>query len=92
MLSEIWILEFSEKQQVFHMNNDNGRTPENTNGWVTISKGDDSYISAFIDYAEQRYKFNKKKPVKLSTVIQAFKSYDIMVSKLKIRFNVERKW
>jgi hypothetical protein len=90
MKRDIFILEFSERQQVFHMNY--GQHPENTYGWQTIAKGEDNYISVFIDYIEDRYKFNKKKPIKLRTVEREFKAYELLIAHLKRRFNVDRKW
>lgn len=90
MSEDIFILEFSEKQQAFHMNF--GQHPENSYGWQTIAKGEDNYISVFIDYIEERHKFDKKKPIKVKTVEREFKYYELMMDKLKIRFNVNRKW
>lgn len=90
MKEEIFILEFSEKQQTFHMNS--GTHSANTHGWQTIAKGEDNYISVFIDYIEVRYKFNKEKPIKTKTVEREFKYFEMMMGKLKIRFNVNRKW
>lgn len=90
MGEDIFILEFSEKQQAFHMNH--GQHPVDTYGWKTIAKGEDNYISVFIDYIEERYKFDKKKPIKIKIVEREFKCFELMMSKLKTRFNVNRKW
>lgn len=71
-------LEFSEKQQHFHLNR--GTRSENTHGWVTICEvGEDRFLSKFTEYMRWKYGFCKENPVPLKAVLKEFECYKWIV-------------
>lgn len=76
----VFRLEFSEGQQQFHL--DRGTHAEYTHGWRTICQcGEDSYLSAFIDYMDSKYNRNSSKPkkMKLLAVMADFYEYKVII-------------
>ena len=70
MIESMYIVEYSEDQQGFKLNN--GKWQENTHGWRTIAKNvPDSIANRFCDYMEAKY----NKLPKTDVVIAEYKSY-----------------
>jgi hypothetical protein len=71
-------LEFSEYHQRFHLNR--GTHAEGTHTYKTVCRiGEDRHLSKFIEYMSWKYEYTKTKPIKLSTVMKEFESYQWIV-------------
>lgn len=82
----IYRLEYSLEQQQFHLENLSKPNvkEENTHGWVTIAKGEDSKLNKFIDYMEMLEYMDQgyEKPFTINTVKKEWKSFSYLFKKI----------